>query len=195
MTALYKKILNIFVLLIMSMTCYSQIGIYNENPDPSSVLDITSTSKGFLMPSLTTSQKLAISSPAQSLLVYDSDLNCISQNIGTEASPLWTCLTDFGNYFFYMPSINIPTTTVGVTVNLDLFQIYRNQYASPGYASTGAPAIIPHYTSPASLYYYVTYHDPSIIRINSISSSGVMNYTVLSKANYDSYMNVVFVTK
>ena len=85
MTALFKKILNIFVLLIMSMTCYSQVGIYNENPDPSAVLDITSTDKGFLMPSLTTSQKLAISSPAQSLLVYDSDLNCISQNIGTEA--------------------------------------------------------------------------------------------------------------
>lgn len=179
----------------MSITCYSQIGINNETPSPSSALDIYSIDKGVLLPSLTTAQKLAIKNPAESLVVFDSDQNCVSQNIGTEASPVWGCLTDYANYFFYMPSINISTETVGLTTNIDLFQIYRDQYASPGVASTGAPPIIPHYPLSSNLYYYVTYHDPTRIRINSISAAGVMNYTVLKKADYDTHMNIVFVAK
>lgn len=189
------KILSVFTLLIVSMSCYSQIGIFNETPDASAALDIVSTDKGVSLPSMTTSEKLAITSPAVSLLVYDTDLNCISQNIGTEASPVWKCLTDFGNYFFYMPSINIPTTIVGATSNIDLYQLYRDQYANPGRASTGAPTSIPYFTSASQLYYYVTYHDDTRIRINSINASGVMNYTVLKKANFDTYMNIVFVVK
>lgn len=74
MSLLYKKILNIFVLLVMSITCYSQIGINNETPSPSSALDISSIDKGFLLPCLTTAQKLAIVSPAESLVVFDSNL-------------------------------------------------------------------------------------------------------------------------
>lgn len=194
MIILYK--LSIILLLFLgSIPCYSQIGIYNETPDVSSVLDITATSKGMLLPSMTTAQKLAIVKPANSLLVYDTDQQCVSQNIGTETNPEWTCLTDYANYFFYMPSINISTENVGATTNIDLFQIYKNQYTAPQHASTGAPIDIPHYITASDLFYYVTYNDPTRIRINNISATGVMNYTVLKKANHDTYMNIVFVTK
>jgi len=42
---------------------------------PSAVLSIASTTQGFLPPSMTTTQKNAISSPAPGLIVYDNTLN------------------------------------------------------------------------------------------------------------------------
>lgn len=42
-------------------------------PHSSALLEVRSTSKGFLLPRLTTAQRVAISSPANGLLVYDSD--------------------------------------------------------------------------------------------------------------------------
>ena len=43
--------------------------------DNSAVLDVRSTTQGVLLPRVTTAQRTAISSPADGLLVYDSDLN------------------------------------------------------------------------------------------------------------------------
>src|SRR5690606_9040274 len=40
---------------------------------PSSILDIESTSQGVLTPRMTSSQRTAIASPAEGLLVYDTD--------------------------------------------------------------------------------------------------------------------------
>ncbi len=63
-----------FTFLFFSMICRAQVGIGNIDPDVSSMLDITSTNKGILAPRMTTAQKLAITTPANSLLVYDTDL-------------------------------------------------------------------------------------------------------------------------
>jgi len=41
----------------------------------SAMLDVKSTTKGFLPPRMTTTQRLAVSSPADGLLVFDSDLS------------------------------------------------------------------------------------------------------------------------
>jgi hypothetical protein len=53
----------------------SRIGINNIAPDASAQLDVSSTTKGFLPPRMTTSQKNAISSPAEGLVVYDLTLH------------------------------------------------------------------------------------------------------------------------
>ena len=50
------------------------IGIGTSSPHSSALLDITSTTKGFLPPRMTTAQVAAISAPANGLLVYDSDV-------------------------------------------------------------------------------------------------------------------------
>jgi hypothetical protein len=52
---------------------YSQIGINNPTPNASAELDIKSTSKGVLIPRLTQAERLVIASPAQGLLVYQTD--------------------------------------------------------------------------------------------------------------------------
>ena len=51
----------------------AQVGIGTENPEASSIFDVTSTSKGFLVPRMTESQKNSISSPAQGLLVFQTN--------------------------------------------------------------------------------------------------------------------------
>lgn len=54
----------------------NNVGIGTTTPNASSVLDLTSTDKGMLVPRLTTLQRNAVISPAQGLLVYDTDVQC-----------------------------------------------------------------------------------------------------------------------
>jgi len=53
------------------------IGIGTQTPAPSAVLDVTSVgnNSGFLPPRMTSAQKTAIGSPAEGLMVYDTDLH------------------------------------------------------------------------------------------------------------------------
>jgi hypothetical protein len=54
----------------------NQIGMGNNTTgDPSALLTLTSTTKGFLPPRMTTTQRNAIASPAAGLIVYDTTLN------------------------------------------------------------------------------------------------------------------------
>jgi len=64
--------LNLFILSV-----YSQVGIGNTNPNTSAILDITSETQGMLTPRMTTAQRLAISNPANGLMVYDLDARTI----------------------------------------------------------------------------------------------------------------------
>jgi hypothetical protein len=61
-----------FALLMFTSLSKAQVGIGNTNPAASSMLDITSTEKGLLVPRMTTAQRTAITTPANSLLVYDT---------------------------------------------------------------------------------------------------------------------------
>jgi trimeric autotransporter adhesin len=67
----------LLLLISISITHASaqSIGINNTAPDASAVLDIKSTSKGLLIPRVTTTQRTAISAPAKGLLVFDSTTN------------------------------------------------------------------------------------------------------------------------
>lgn len=126
-----------YLLLILYITgcfsVFSQIGINTETPEATSVLGIhafsssTSLNQGVLLPTMTTSQKMGIATPATGLLVYDTDQNCTSQNLGTEIAPKWSCLMLFNTQFFYMPSINIDTSTTGQKT-LDLYKEYKRRF-------------------------------------------------------------------
>lgn len=67
-----KKMLFILVTLASGVT-YAQVGVGTITPHMSSVVDLTSTTKGFLPPRMTNSQKLAIASPVAGLLVWCTD--------------------------------------------------------------------------------------------------------------------------
>ncbi len=68
--------LAVFTLLLQHVFAQSNVGIGTLSPDPSSVLELNTSDKGFLAPRLTTAQRLAIASPARGLLVYDTDVPC-----------------------------------------------------------------------------------------------------------------------
>jgi len=49
------------------------VGLNNATPDASSILDLTATDRGLLIPRMTEIQKNAIAAPATSLIVYQTD--------------------------------------------------------------------------------------------------------------------------
>lgn len=71
-----KKVLLACLLFGMLITTnvFAQVGIGTVTPDASSILDISSTSQGLLTPRMTTTQRTAILTPADGLIVYDTEL-------------------------------------------------------------------------------------------------------------------------
>jgi len=76
-------------IVFITMSVQAQVGINTTTPDASSALDIQSSEAGVLIPRMSTLQRQAISSPAASLLVFDTDLNNYYYNSGNSTSPNW----------------------------------------------------------------------------------------------------------
>jgi hypothetical protein len=116
------KIYSLFAILTLSVTAWSQgVGI-NEtgsNPDPSAILDVESTDKGFLPPRMTTAQRNGITSPATGLIIYNTDENCVQTNSGTPATPNWQCMTTATSNKVIFASSTTPTYN-GENVIIDL---------------------------------------------------------------------------
>lgn len=187
-------LLQISIFLI-SFSASAQIGINTPNPDESAILDVYSQEKGMLIPRLTTAKRDAIPKPATSLLIYDTDKKCLSQNIGTPIKPDWLCISNNTVKMFYMPSVSFNTSQNANGQVKDLYTLYKNQFGSPKAKSTSAPSSIPFFPSNKDLYYYVTDADPNVFSNISISDSGVMTYDVRAAATDCSFINIVFVVK
>ncbi len=65
-------LLTLVVFTSFNYNAISQVGIGIE-PDDSAMLDVSSTEKGMLIPRMTSVQRLAITNPANGLLVFDTD--------------------------------------------------------------------------------------------------------------------------
>lgn len=71
-------LLSLVIFLFLSCTdafAQQNTGIGTTTPDNSAILDLTATTKGLLIPRMTTVQRLAIAAPATGLLVYDTNFN------------------------------------------------------------------------------------------------------------------------
>ena len=77
------KKLIIAALLLVSMGSFAQVGIGTTTPNASAMLDVQSTTKGLLLPRLTTTQRDAIATPAAGLQIYNTTTNCINFYNGT----------------------------------------------------------------------------------------------------------------
>src|SRR5688572_22605305 len=67
-----KHLLFAFIVLATATT-HAQVGVGTATPAPSAQLDIVSTTKGLLIPRMTSAQRTGIASPAEGLLVYQTD--------------------------------------------------------------------------------------------------------------------------
>jgi len=95
---------------IISIASLAQVGIGTLTPDASSLLDVSSTSQGFLMPRLSSSQRDAILNPAKGLMIYNLTLDNGETNTGTPSNPKWV-----GTNTQETPTIN--SITEGDTVS------------------------------------------------------------------------------
>jgi hypothetical protein len=85
MSSKIKSFTLAMMLSIIITTGFSQGVAINGNnapPDPSAMLDVESTTRGFLPPRLTSAQRDAILVPASGLVVFDTDFNALFVNTG-----------------------------------------------------------------------------------------------------------------
>src|SRR5215467_14321574 len=83
MISVMKKLFTLFVALEIFLVKFSfaqntfpssgAVGIGTTSPNISSLLDVTSTTKGVLVPRMTKSQRDAIVTPATGLLIYQTN--------------------------------------------------------------------------------------------------------------------------
>ena len=87
-----KILLSLSVILFGSIAMNAQsvsVNTDGSTADASSIFDVKSTTKGMLVPRMTTAQRTAIVSPANGLLVYDTDVKSFWYYNGTA----WTNIT------------------------------------------------------------------------------------------------------
>jgi uncharacterized protein (TIGR02145 family) len=80
------------------------VGIGTSNPDDAALLEISSTSKGFLPPRMTTSEMNAITNPPEGLVIYNTSLKtlcCYDGSQWTHSSDGKSCgLIDYGGQIY-----------------------------------------------------------------------------------------------
>ncbi len=113
------KTRNLFLAVAFSFPflMYAQVGISESGnpPDASAMMDVESTSKGFLPPRMTTAQRDAIGSPAEGLMIYNTDDGSLQFWDGT-----WWYDLSGGNEYLQFPVGTVfcaggPTAIVDVT--------------------------------------------------------------------------------
>ena len=97
-----KLFLILAIALFFTAKIDAQIGISATNtpPNPSAMLDVSSTTKGILIPRMTTLQKNAIANATEGMMVYDIDLHQFSYCLSPVTIPnaLFSCnWVNFGN--------------------------------------------------------------------------------------------------
>lgn len=82
----------------LNITPTGNIGIGTETPDASAVLDVSSSSRGFLPPRMTKVQRDAISSPAEGLMISCTD--CTVEGLHQYINGSWQAMvtSSTGNY-------------------------------------------------------------------------------------------------
>lgn len=84
--------------LILSGIMQAQVGIGTSSPDNSSLLDLSSTTKGLLLPRMTTQQQTELQNPAIGLTVYNLTTNQLETNKGDGfGGKLWSASSGSGS--------------------------------------------------------------------------------------------------
>lgn len=78
----YTLVLLILHLSFFTVTAQVSINEENSNPDPSAMLDISSTDKGLLVPRMSEDERDLIENPAQGLMIFNTTDSCFNYYTG-----------------------------------------------------------------------------------------------------------------
>ena len=123
------------------------VGIGTSTPNGSAMLEISNTSKGLLIPRMNSGQRMLISSPAQGLLVYQTDPPVgFYYNSGTPGIPNWEIIATGSlpspNYWNLTgngttdPNINFIGTTDNQSLNFKTNNVLRLKLTTSGQIET-----------------------------------------------------------
>ncbi len=133
---------NFLLLLLFAIVTVAvnaqNIGINNTGatPDPSAALDVVSTTAGFVMPRMTTTQRLAIASPIAGLEVYDLSLKGHYTFDGTK----WDCSDNPAGTVNYFANATAPNGYLICNGQSVLSITYPELFTAIGYLYGGSGA-------------------------------------------------------
>ena len=182
-----KKIL-IILLVGFTLPVLSQTGIGTTTPDPSAQLDVSSTTKGFLPPRMTEAERDAISSPADGLVIYQTDGTV---GLYVRSSGLWLKI-DNTSFDWFKENTVSPSTSIDDNIYTKGNVFLDNGYLKLSPSSGVSPYTIRSYSNPSSVNHSLwfipeTATDPQIVigDIHQWDRSISLRY-VLNNSNLDS---------
>lgn len=209
-----KKLLLI-ALLAIAIQSYAQVTIGSGHPPhKDALLDLKESidgtaRKGLLLPrvSLTaTNDPSPLANHVEGMTVYNttpSDTSDpayspqyhVSKGLYYNDGAKWEKMHLGAANWFYMPSVSFDTSADATGQTKNLYELYKAQFTSPAYASSGAPSMVPHIPNAGDLYYYILAADPDVFQRVTINESGLMTYDVKAAATDCTYISIVFVLK
>jgi hypothetical protein len=112
----YNKII-IASLFVISEMASAQVGIGTLTPDDSAILELSSTSKGFLLPRLSSVKRDEMNNPPVGLMIYNTTTGRIETNKGSQLGALWISMSGVSD----TNPIDFPTlnqNTTGTSANV-----------------------------------------------------------------------------
>ena len=133
-----RHLLSIGIITVLTCSSYlasaqgMAVNTSGSAADASAMLDVSSTSKGMLVPRMTNAAITAISNPATGLLVFQTDGTAgFYYNSGTPGSPVWTAMSGSSSAGCIIPfasgtDFSMTTTVGGLTGNVALVGFGNN---------------------------------------------------------------------
>lgn len=122
-----KKSFILSALLTLHLFVHAQVGIGTKIPEPSAMLEVKATNKGILIPRMTMSQRNAIKSPANSLMIYQTDNN---PGYYYYASNSWTRIANGNSSGATSNTFTAPLSLNGTTVSIPQANASTNGFLS-----------------------------------------------------------------
>lgn len=213
-----KVFLSVSFVFLATLATFSQVGV--NTSDPKVTFDVqtfntdATTAEGFIAPRLTLTQ--LASKDARYLvdqtgaIVYVADATGVTTTKTAKVTQagyyyfdgtIWRAIgSGSGLSFFYMPPFNLPITSVSTNNTFDLYAEYKKQFTKTGngnfVSSNAALATISNLHAADKLDFVIPNYDNTVIKVNSISAAGILNYNVL-KTTIDagSFITIVMVVK
>ncbi len=156
-------------LLLFGFICNAQIGVGTTSPNSKSVLDLTSTTKGFLPPRMTYAEKTAILSPPAGLQIWCTDCSATGE-LQVFNGTSWV------TYSLIAGSLPQPSAPLNVTATA----IYKQATVSFSAPASNGGSVITGYTVTSSPGSFIATGGSSPLIVTGLTNGTSYTFTVVA---------------